>query len=472
MKVLVAIANYGTKNSKYLDVLLNEYRSMSNYQVDIIVLSNIPKALGADIQVIVGLPEKDPWSLPFGHKKLFAEKLKEYDLFIYSEDDTLITQNNIESYIEVTNILPTRFIAGFLRYELSPEGKKYYSTIHGHYHWDPKSVIKIDNHIFAHYTNDHSASFIVTQNQLKKAIDSGGFLLPPRKGRYDMLVTAATDPYTQCGMKKLICLTRLSNFELHHLPNVYCGKMGQEAEYVEKEIEILKEIAGNDSLCESLFDIDTLPEDDTWNKRYYQSARDQVIELIPKEARKVLSVGMGCGSTEKEIMRKNIDVFGIPLDYVMRETASAKGVIVTPPNIGSAVEHLKNVTFDCMIFQDILQYLQDPVDKIKTLLPLLDKNGSIIISIPNIRHPSIIYKRIQDILKSIRDTGMQDDKKRNIHFTTRRMLQNWIESCNLQVIKEMYYVEGRWERISRMTFGLFDRTIQRDHYVLCKIKHL
>ena len=70
MKVLVVIANHGTKNAEHLNRLLREYRSMS-LKVDIVVLSNIPKDLGSDIEVIVGAPTKDPWSLPFGHKRIF-----------------------------------------------------------------------------------------------------------------------------------------------------------------------------------------------------------------------------------------------------------------------------------------------------------------------------------------------------------------------------------------------------------------
>ena len=226
MKILVAIANFGTKNAMYLEKLLDEYRSMARFSVDIVVFSNIPKDLGPDVEVIVGLPTKDPWSLPFGHKALFAERMQQYDLFIYSEDDTLITERNIDAFVKMTKILPEKYIAGFLRYEISEKGRKYYNDFHNHFHWDPNSVLTIGEYIFAYYTNEHSACFILTQGQLQKAINSGGFLLPPRKGRYDMLVTAATDPYTQCGLKKLICISHLDDFCIHHLPNVYIGKIG------------------------------------------------------------------------------------------------------------------------------------------------------------------------------------------------------------------------------------------------------
>ena len=116
MKILVAIASYGTNNDQYLQQLIDEYSSMP-YLVDIVVVSNIPKALGKEVEVVVGLPSKNPWSLPFAHKRIFIARQNHYDLFIYSEDDTLITQQNIEAFLQVTALLNSNEIAGFLRSE-------------------------------------------------------------------------------------------------------------------------------------------------------------------------------------------------------------------------------------------------------------------------------------------------------------------------------------------------------------------
>src|SRR6266566_3832956 len=113
MKVLVTIASYGTTNDQYVSRVIEEYRTM-RYAVDFVVLSNIPKNLGPDIQVVVGLPSKNPYSLPFGHKKILAGRVSDYDLFIYSEDDILITQRNIEAFLRATEVLPENEIAGFL----------------------------------------------------------------------------------------------------------------------------------------------------------------------------------------------------------------------------------------------------------------------------------------------------------------------------------------------------------------------
>lgn len=58
-RLLVVIASYGTANNAYLDRVIQEYRSMS-FDVDIVIISNIDKKSAADIECVVGLPNKNP----------------------------------------------------------------------------------------------------------------------------------------------------------------------------------------------------------------------------------------------------------------------------------------------------------------------------------------------------------------------------------------------------------------------------
>jgi 2-polyprenyl-3-methyl-5-hydroxy-6-metoxy-1,4-benzoquinol methylase len=468
MKILLAIANHGTKNSKYLNRLLAEYRSIGKYKVDIVVISNIPKDLGSDVEVLVGLPAKNPWSLPFGHKKLFADRMEDYDLFIYSEDDTLITERSIDAFIEVTRILPKEFIAGFIRYEISESGNKYYSTIHAHYHWDPNSVLQIGKYIFAHYTNDHSACFILTKGQLKRAIHSGGFLLPPRIGRYDMLVTAATDPYTQCGMKKLVCISRLDEFCLHHLPNVYCGKIGIDAGMADREIEKLKALSGTDTDRAPLFETSTLLEDASWDKRYYEPARKDILSLMPTGVKRVLSVGCGCGSTESELIKQGMEVAGIPLDCVIQVTAESKGIRILPPNFTAAIGALRGERFDCILFPDVLQHLPDPISLVRDFINLLKENGCMILSVPNSNHPSVVRQRMHGKLRFPKGTGKYAYEKYKLHFTTRRILRSWLERSGLEVIRYSQHLEPRLKRWNRIAFGIPIGILSRNVVLLCK----
>jgi 2-polyprenyl-3-methyl-5-hydroxy-6-metoxy-1,4-benzoquinol methylase len=468
MRVLVAIANHGTKNAAYLNKLLEEYRSMKKYKVDIVVLSNIPKDLGSDIEVIVGLPAKDPWSLPFGHKSLFADRIQRYDLFIYSEDDTLITERNIDAFVRVTPLLPDRYIAGFIRHEIVPNGRKYYSTIHSGYHWDPDSVLKTGEYIFAHYTNEHSACFILTHEQLGKAIDSGGFLLPPRTGRYDMLVTAATDPYTQCGMKKLVCVSHLEDFCLHHLPNAYCGEIGHDSELADREIERLMSLHGTEKIRGPLFETVTMLEDASWDKKYYESSRSDVLSLIQEGVQRVLSIGCGCGSTESELVRQGIEVVGIPLDAVIQASSEARGIRVVPPCFETAIEMLCGEEFDAILFVDVLQHLPDPVSILAKFQRFLRRNGSIVISVPNFKHPSVIRRSLSGRYSIPPRSERRAFSIYRLHFTDRRMLNSWLKKSCLKPMQTCHRIEQRFDRIRRITFGAMDSFLSRDIVVLTK----
>jgi 2-polyprenyl-3-methyl-5-hydroxy-6-metoxy-1,4-benzoquinol methylase len=441
---------------------------MTRYEVDIVILSNIPKDLGSDVEVIVGLPTKDPWSLPYGHKALFSERITQYDLFIYSEDDILITEQNLDVFVKITQILPDKYIAGFMRYEISGNGKKYYPDLHACYHWDPNSVLKIGEYIFAHCTNEHSACFVLTQCQLKKAIYSGGFLLPPRIGRYDMLVTAATDPYTQCGMKKLICISHLNEFSLHHLSNVYIGSMSLDAEWADREIEKLKSLCAMKTIFGPLFNPKTKLENDSWDKLYYESCRKDILSLIPKGVKRVLSVGCGWGLTESELIKKGIEVVGIPLDCVILVSAEARGIKVVPPSFEAAKEALRGESFDCVIFPDVLQHLTDPISLVRDFMNLLETNGCMIISVPNFNHPSAVRKRMLGKILFSKVTYRHDFEKYKLHFTTRRVLYAWLKRCGLEVVQSYQQVEPHHERLNRFTPGRLKGILSRNVVVLCK----
>jgi len=57
VRILAAIVNYGKHNDRFLHEVLAEFQKMQ-YDVDVVVTSNIPKDLGPGVEVVVGLPNK------------------------------------------------------------------------------------------------------------------------------------------------------------------------------------------------------------------------------------------------------------------------------------------------------------------------------------------------------------------------------------------------------------------------------
>jgi len=405
-----------------------------DYQTDIVVLSDIPKELDGDIEVVVGLPSKNPWSLPFGHKRVFSERENDYELFIYSEDDVLITQKNIDAFLKVTKILPENEIAGFMRFEVDPTGMKYYSTIHSHFHWLPNSVKSFGEFTFARFTNDHSGCYILTKIQLKKALSCNRFHLGPRYGYYGMPETAATDIYTQCKLKKVICISHLDDFMLPHMPNKYIGEIGISKSEVELQIAALMEINKGILPAKQLFNPETNLTHPLWNKSFYELCQNEILEIIPEVVKKVLSVGCGWGATEYGIIQKGMEVVGIPLDSVIGACAKAKGVRITYPDFSVARNGLGEEKFDCLLFSGILHHLPDPLAVLSLFSELLKSNGYVVISAPNFNHISVWAKRFfgDPIFRDFKYIG--DFKKSRLHLSTHKTVSNWMKQSGIEPI--------------------------------------
>jgi glycosyltransferase involved in cell wall biosynthesis len=215
-KILVVIASHGSKNLLHLMQVIDSYSG-----ADIVVTSNGPKLVGAHVKV-VEVQSKNPWALTFAHKTIFNRELHNYDLFIYAEDDILITPANIQAWKDISSHLRQDEVAGFFRYELDDEGKVFYPDAHDYYHWLLSSVEKRGPYTIAEYSNKHSGCYMLTQAQLRKVIASGNYLREAyRTARYGIPETAATDPYTVCGLRKVIPISHFDRFRVHHLPNLY-----------------------------------------------------------------------------------------------------------------------------------------------------------------------------------------------------------------------------------------------------------
>lgn len=380
-RILVAIPHHGSKNRPFLDRIVSEYQSM-DHDVTIVVLVEVGKPLPDGVEMRVGAPTENPWSLPFAHRSLFAQQIDDYDLFIYSEDDTLVEQRHIDTFLELDAVLPDTMIPGFQRYEVHPSGARSYCSIHSHYRWDPGSVAIHGGLTFARFTNDHAAVYMATRAQLRRAIASGGYLVPPHEGQYDMLVSAATDIYTQCGLSKMLCIDRIDDLLLHHLPNVYLGRMGIDEQQFRTQLSELLRISASSVAPQQLVSPETRLANRLWDRRCYPVRNSSVLELLPPTTRRVLSLGTASGATEAVLVDHGIEVVGIPVDTVLGAHAALHGIRVVEPRLPSAEELAGQEPFDVLLAVDILGYFAEPVEVLRRLRPALALGGLAIASAP------------------------------------------------------------------------------------------
>jgi len=450
VNILVAIANYGFKNLEFLKTVIKEYQSMP-YHVDIVVLSNVPKELGPGIQVKIGLPSKDPWSLPFGHKKIFVERLEEYDLFIYTEDDILITSTNIDSFLQLTEMLPKGEISGFLRYELDSTGRKWFPDFCGPYHWFPKSVDKRDQYTVAEFSNAHSACYILTRDQLRAAISSGGYLVDPHQGRYDLLCTAATDPYTQCKLKKVICISQISDSLVHHLSNRYVRGFGIDQSDFERQIAFMLSDEYSAQAQQELFVTNKNIDSFGWDKVYFDNADHNLLSMVSKKRKNILSVGCGYPSTEEVLIRNGHAVTAIPLDPIIGVLSASRGIKTVESNFEKAFQSLKGNMFECIIVSNVLQHLKDPLDLLSRAAELLIPNGEFIISVPNFWYLNYLREYFPyPIFKK------WTYSKSYLTMIDKHHIGNWLRAVGVNGTDYQYIVRSPFLKKISPSFGVFN----------------
>ncbi len=383
---LVVIANYGTANDRYMQRLLAELRSV-HFPLELHVLTNVHKDWGANVTVHVGLPTRNPRSLPFAHRRLFAERLARADYFVYCEDDTLITERNLRAFIEVNDALGPDEIPGFLRVEQAPDGECYVESAHGHFRWNTKSLVWRGASMFASFTNHHSAFTMASRAQVQRAIESGGFLVDPHVGRFAMLECGASDLYTQCGLTRLISVSRIEDFLVKHLSNSNALRWGLRYDEFLAQTRALQRIELEDGWRGSLLDVETRMPRGWWSKRLYERPDCDLLALVPKEAKTVLSVGPGWGATEEFLAEQGKKVTGLPVDAVFGDCLRRRRIETVEGSFATVVSRLKSRQFDVVLMDNVLQLLPNPVEWLNTLRPLLSGGGVLLASAPKTFDP-------------------------------------------------------------------------------------
>ena len=392
LRLLVAICHYGQKNLTYLRRIISAYQSLP-FDVQIKVFSEAPKDLGKGVQVVVGLPSKHPWSLSFAHKPIFVSEAENYDLFLYSEDDILYTERNILAFLRAVPDLAPDEIPGFLLYERDPHGTVWLTSFYGHWHWKPESVKRRGAYTIAEFSNAHSASYLLTQAQLKQAIASNGFLREPHEGLYDLLCTAGTDPYTSCGFRKVICISALEDFLIHHTPDRYTHISVVTLASLQEQITTLMDIRDGGRRACALFEIAPKFWHFWWQKDFYEKARLEVLQMVPQQVRSVLSVGCGWGAIEESLEQRGANVIALPLDSVIGAVAARRGIKVVQGTWHECLASLGGQRFECVLLTDLLHLVPQPEAVLKQCAQFVGEHGSLVVTGPNFDRIPWLFKR-------------------------------------------------------------------------------
>lgn len=449
--MLVVIANHGVKNRAYLEVVLDRYRRM-RHEVTLVVLSDAPKDLGPDVEVLVGAPTDDPWSLPFAHRPVFADRVDDHDLFVYSEDDTLVEEAHLEAFLRAAPDLPEDRLTGFMRYEVHENGERSYCSIHSTYRWDPGSVVRYGDDVYASFSNAHAAFYVVTQDQLRRAIASGGFLVPPHAGAYDMLVSAATDVYTRCGFHRVLPVNRLDDVLVHHLPNVYLGKLGITEEEFRAQQQALLDIADGRAPTDELLEPTSRLATSHWDVPQHPRASSELRQAL-NGVRSLLSVGCTSGAMERELVGPSGTVVGVPVDAVVAAVARSHGVRTTAPR-WDALDGLGGERFDAVLLHEVLHHVPDPVAVLHRVAAVAGPGTRVVVTAPNVSYQRLRALTRRSSAPPVPRRGYDAD---GMHPVSAPLLRRWARDAGLQLTQVRHARSRGVARLGRFVPRVADR---------------
>lgn len=217
---------------------------------------------------------------------------------------------------------------------------------------------------------------------------------------------------------------------------------------------------------------------DEKNVEYYDVVRNEIIDLMPAyHDLRVLEVGSGGGGTLVRIKELGLaaEVVGVDITKIAGGQQSHPlidqfifGDIETM-NLEFPEEY-----FDVIICPDVLEHLINPWAAVKKMCLLLKKQGTFIVSIPNIRSLSI-FKQI--FLKGdfkYQQTGILD--KTHLRFFCKKNIIDLLEENGLKaitIINDLEWIKTVKRKVAlaliKLSFGLLEEFLVK-RYCIAAVK--
>lgn len=209
---------------------------------------------------------------------------------------------------------------------------------------------------------------------------------------------------------------------------------------------------------------------------YFSNIRLDLIRLIDPKSKdlKVLEVGAAYGETLNYLKQNGIAKQAVGIDIFEDKTNSNNYKKIDRFIFGNIeeIEFLEYENyFDLILLPDVLEHLIEPKKVLDKLKKYLSQNGTIIVSMPNIRHYSAINKIFFKGNFKYEESGLFDYT--HMRFYCRKNIQELLESSGFKVLKEEssiknYKGKSITKIINSLTFGLMEEFFSLQYFYVIK----
>jgi len=193
---------------------------------------------------------------------------------------------------------------------------------------------------------------------------------------------------------------------------------------------------------------------------YYSHARPEVLALVPEDARRILDVGCGTGELGAALReRQECEVIGLEPCEEAARAAHERITRVWPLSVEAWLED-PDYEYDCLICADVLEHLRDPEAVLRELWGCLDPSGTLVVSVPNARHWSVLEALVNGDYPYT-DAGLLD--RTHLRLFTRREVQKLLWRAGFEVVSTQAVLmnerppQGRTVQAGRFSFVAHDQ---------------
>jgi 2-polyprenyl-3-methyl-5-hydroxy-6-metoxy-1,4-benzoquinol methylase len=184
----------------------------------------------------------------------------------------------------------------------------------------------------------------------------------------------------------------------------------------------------------------------------YANPRDDVSAIVPRAAVRVLDIGCSSGHFGEALRGRGHEVTGIELDPTLAAMARERLATVIEADVEAFAAESKTFEqlFDCVVMADVLEHLRNPWAVVRWAATLLDVGGSVVISVPNVRHARTFWSLARHRRWPYEDVGIFD--RTHLRFFARRNLRELLDGTDLDIteLRRTYLVwtdwQSRWNR--------------------------
>lgn len=172
-----------------------------------------------------------------------------------------------------------------------------------------------------------------------------------------------------------------------------------------------------------------------------QTGPANVVRLVG-QGKRVLEIGCGPGSITKILAEQGgCKVTALELDPEAIKKVMPYCVKVMQADLNSSEwpSLLAEDKFDVVVAADVLEHLYDPWKSLQRMVPLINDNGYIVISLPHVGHAAVASCLINGDF-DYRDWGLLD--RTHIRFFGLKNIEDLFAQANLKIIEAKYVTKS------------------------------